>query len=182
MYAQCHAHIQVLRALYYLAVHFQQVRFFQRFKPEIVEAEVAIVNDSAVQQFGISFYHFHYIVSYQRHSSAGSRIYVIVQHTHRFRERFHRVFVQVAHRYTAGQQRIVGVLCRQRCCCFRCKVIQFAGGHTIVDTLYHFLGHVYYIHKRAKAVRQLFNTGSDLIKFDTFFLPGSFYYVHMLKY
>ena len=44
-------HQHVLRALGNFTVHSQQIRTLQSFETEIIETEIAVVDDRAVQQF-----------------------------------------------------------------------------------------------------------------------------------
>ncbi len=52
----------MLWAFSYFTIKFQQVRFFECFKAEVIKAKITVVNNGTVQQFGIRLDHFPNII------------------------------------------------------------------------------------------------------------------------
>ena len=93
--AQRHAKEHLLRTFRNAAVHAQQVGPLKGLEAKIIVAKVSVINHQGVEQFGVFFNDFHYVVGDERSSLTRLGVHKLVHGPHRLREGLVGVLVKV---------------------------------------------------------------------------------------
>ena len=107
--AQRHAKEHLLRAFRDAAVHAKKVGALKGLEAKIIVAKVSVINHQGVEQFGVFFNDFHYVVGDERSSLTRLGVYKLVHGPHRLREGLVGVLVQVTYRNPRCELGEVGV-------------------------------------------------------------------------
>ena len=160
------AHEHLLRALGHLPV--EEVGALERLEPEVVVAEVAVVDDGGIELLGVGLDDLHDIVGHQCGVLAGHRVLVGVEVAHHLGERLFGRLVQVGYGNPGSQLGVVRVIYCIGGGHLGGEVVELGGGDPVINALDDPHGHGDWVHVLVKTVTELLHPSGDLVELDLF--------------